>query len=69
MTEDDYETRARRDTERRASIQKRLSEMQQHEPTFSEFQSFGDDDQCSKELKLVAEVKERMPELMACWPP
>ncbi len=51
--------------ERRAAIRKRLSEMRQHESTFEEFQSFGDDDQCSKELKLVAEVKERLPELTA----
>ena len=63
MTEDGYETQARRDAERRALIQKRLSEMQQHEPTTREFMGFADDDQCSKEFKLLAGVKERMPEL------
>jgi len=39
--------------------------MQQHELTYSEIESFGDDDQCSKELKLVGRVKERLPELTA----
>jgi len=65
MTKEDHKTAAQQLVERRASIRRRLSEMQQHEITFSEFKSFGDDDQCSKELKLIAGVKERLPELTA----
>ena len=63
MTHEDHETAVQRLMERRASIQGRLSEMQQHELTLSEFDTFADDDQCSKEFKLLAGLKQRLSEL------
>ena len=63
MTEDDYETRARRDAERRAFVQKRLSEMLSREYKFEDYERDHEDDEGTKELSLIAAIKTRLPEL------
>ena len=63
MTEDDYETRERRDAERRAFVQRRLSEMLSREYKFEDYERDHEDDEGTKELSLIAAIKARLPEL------
>ena len=66
MTQKDHETRVQRLMERRSfDSEAALRDAAAQTHVLREFETFADDEQCSKETDFIAGFKERLPELTA----